>query len=147
MVWYFMKWNGMVFNEMKWYGIQWNEMVWYSMKWNGMVYNDIMVGMDVSQKCWVHKVVLLCDVVLVQKYVYDFYIVLILLYDAKFFFVQTVVHRTSLVSCTKISVRVKGWIFVQNIAFLLYTPTLVFLCDCFFSISACVFLWFSRFFA
>ena len=35
-----------------------------------------------------------------------FYIVLVLLYDAKKFFVQTVVHSTLLVSCTKFSVRV-----------------------------------------
>ena len=82
-----------------------------------------------------------------------FYIILVLLYDANFFFVQTVVHSTLLllVSCTKIIVRVtfsmKGWIFVQNIAFLFYIPTVVFLCDCFFSISGCNFMWFSRFFA
>ena len=41
----------------------------------------------------------------------------------------------------------KGRIFVQNIEFLFYIPTLVFLCDCFFSISGCDFMWFSRFFA
>ena len=35
-----------------------------------------------------------------------FYIVLVLLYDAKKNFVQTVVHNTLLMSCTKISVRV-----------------------------------------
>ena len=34
-----------------------------------------------------------------------FYIVLVLLYDAKKIFVQTVVHSTLLVSCTKFSVR------------------------------------------
>ena len=36
---------------------------------------------------------------------------------------------------------------MQNIAFLFYIATLVFLCDCFFSISSCDFMWFSRFFA
>ena len=58
----------------------------------------------------VHTFVLLYDVVLVQKYVYDLiYIVLVLLYDAKKFFVQTVVPSASLVSCVKIRVRGPFW--------------------------------------
>ena len=84
----------------------------------------------------VHTVVLLYDVVLVQKYEYD-----LLLHRTHTFstmlkkIVQTVVHSTLLVSCTKISVRVtfsmEGWIFVQNIAFLFLLFYKIYTINCF----------------
>ena len=100
----------------------------------------------------VHTVVLLYDVVFVQKYVYD-----LLLHRTRTFctmlkkfcpngrtqHIISVVYENQCLS----DFSMKGWIFVQNIAFLFYIPTLVFLCDCFFSISAWDFMWFSRFFA
>ena len=100
----------------------------------------------------VQTVVLLYDVVLVQKYVYDLLLhhTLTFVRCQKFFcpngrtqhFISVVYENR----CAR-DFSVKRCIFVQNIAFLFYIPTLVFLCDCFFSISACDFMWFSRFFA
>ena len=96
------------------------------------------VRLDYFRLRCVHMVVLLYDVVLVQKYVYD-----LLLHRTRTFCMMlkkicpngrtqhiiSVVYKNQCLS----DFFMKGWIFVQNIAFLFYIPTLVFLCDCFFS--------------